>query len=119
MIKILGFTITRQAVLAVAATALTQAVAAVARPGNPIGDAVIAAVAAAENTSLSGAEKKAQVLAAVVDLIKSEVAKGGLSAAITDVEQFAGMVIEEVVGKVKETSLLSIAVALLKLLKFA
>ncbi|WP_267396719.1 MULTISPECIES: hypothetical protein [unclassified Sphingomonas] len=116
--KFLGFTITRKAVIAVAATALTRAVAAVAEAGNPIGDAAIAAVNAIESTTLTGAEKKAQVIATLVPVIKDEVAKGGLAAVVADVEQFAGMVVEEVVAQVKQTSLLTIATALLKLLGF-
>lgn len=117
--KILGFTITRKAVIPIAATALTRAVAAVAQTGNPIGDAAIAAVTAIESTALTGAEKKAQVIATLVPVIKDEVAKGGLAAVIADFEHFAGMIVEEVVAQMKQTSLLTIATTLLKLLRLA
>lgn len=101
---------------AVAVTALSAAVAATAKAGNPIGNAAIAAVAAAESTTLTGAEKKAQVVAAIAPVVTTELARGGLSAVITDIEQFAGMVVEEVVSQVKQTPLLTLAAALLKLL---
>jgi hypothetical protein len=117
--KIFGITITTAAVVSVAASALTQAVAAVARAGNPIGDAALAAVKAAESTTLNGAEKKAKVVAALKPIIVAEVAKGGLTAIVADVEQFAGMVVEEVVAEVKQTSLLTIASVILKLLGLA
>ncbi|WP_267396197.1 MULTISPECIES: hypothetical protein [unclassified Sphingomonas] len=117
--KILGLTITTKDVIAVAATALTRAVAAVAQKGNPIGDAALAAVNAAESTALTGAEKKDQVIAAIKPVIIAEAAKGGLKAIVDDVEHFAGMVVEEVVAQVKQTSLLTIATALLKILRRA
>jgi len=117
--KIFGVTITTRAVIAFAATALTQAVAAVAQAGNPIGDAALAAVQAAENTSLSGPDKKAKVVAAIKPVIVAEAAKGGLTAIVADVEQFAGMIVEEVVAKAKQTSLLAIASTILNLLGLA
>jgi len=114
--KIFGITITTKAVVALGATALSQAVAAAAQRGNPIGDAAHKAVAAVEGSSLSGIEKKSQVISAIFPVIVGELAKGGITEVIKDVEQFAGMVVEEVVGQFKQTTLLSIAMTILRLL---
>ena len=114
--RIFGLTITTARVVAVAATALSSAVAATAKAGNPIGNAAIAAVAAAESTTLTGPEKKAQVVAAIVPIVTSELTRGGLSAIVNDVEAFAGLIVEEVVSAMKQTPLVQLATALLKLL---
>ncbi|NYD88737.1 hypothetical protein [Sphingomonas melonis] len=105
--------VTGKTAVAVASTILTQAVAAAAQRGNPIGNAAHSAVAAIENTTLSGSEKKAHVIAAIVPVIIAEARKGG-TAVVNDVEQFAGMVVEEVVAQFKQTSLLSIALSILR-----
>lgn len=113
--KFLGITITTKAVVALASTSLVHAVASAAQRGNPIGDAAYKAVAAMENgTGLTGAEKRATAIAAIGPVIAAELAKGGLAAVINDIEQFAGMIVEEVVGQFKQTSLLSIALSILK-----
>ena len=102
--------------VAVAGSALSHAVVAVAQKGNPIGDATIKAVAAAEATNVDGPTKKATVLAAVLPVFTAELAKSDLNVIVTDVEQFAGMVIEEVVAQTKTTGLLAIALQVLTLL---
>lgn len=113
--KFLGITITTKAVVALASTVLMQAVAAAAQRGNPIGDAAFKAITAIETSGLSGSEKKAQVIAAIVPVIEAEAKKGG-TAVVNDIEQFAGMVVEEVVASLKPTSLASIARSILKAL---
>lgn len=104
------------AAVTIAGTALTTAAAAAAKAGNPIGDAAIRAATLADTTALSGADKKAQVIAVITPVIVAEAAKGGLAALVADVEQFAGMVVEEVVAEMKATPLAQLAAALLKAL---
>ncbi|WP_242095403.1 hypothetical protein [Sphingomonas sp. CROZ-RG-20F-R02-07] len=100
--------------LATAATsAITTAVAVAAQTGNPIGAAALKAVTTAESTTLTGAEKKAQAISIVKDVVIAEAAKGGVSAAIADAEQFAGMVVEEVVATMKQTPIVKLGLALL------
>jgi hypothetical protein len=108
-----------QSVVAAAGTALTQAVAAAAQAGNPIGDAAKAGVAAVESSTMTGAEKKAQVVQSLVPVITALASKNGLNTIVTDVEQFAGMVVEEVVAQMKQTPIVSLAMSLLKLLGFS
>lgn len=108
------------AAIAVAATALTQAVQAAAQPSNPIGAAALVAVQAAEaaigadGKALSGDQKKAQAMAVVVPLIVTAGSKNGLAVLEADAVQFGGMVIEEIVARMKQTPLLALATALLK-----
>ncbi|WP_267378070.1 MULTISPECIES: hypothetical protein [unclassified Sphingomonas] len=99
-----------------AASGLTKAVAVAAQIGNPIGAATLAAVTAAEVTGKPGADKRADVIAAVAPLVVTEAAKGGVSAVVTDAEQFAGLVLEEVLASVKPTPIVAIGLALLKAL---
>ena len=64
----------------------------------------------------TGAEKRADVIAAVAPVVVAEVAKGGLSGIEKDAETFAGLVLEEVLGSVKKTPVVQIGEAILKLL---
>ena len=99
-----------------AVSGLTKAVTVAAQIGNPIGAATLAAITAAEATGKPGAEKRADVIAAVAPLVVTEAAKGGVSAVVADAEQFAGLVLEEVLATVKQTPIVAIGAALLKLL---
>ncbi|WP_267382249.1 MULTISPECIES: hypothetical protein [unclassified Sphingomonas] len=110
--KIFGLTITTATVLA-ASSSLTHVVAATAKPGNPVGDAAIATATALEDTTKSGADKKAEVVAVITPLIVEAAKKGGLAALAMDAEKFAGLVVEEVVANLKPTPLVQLAKALL------
>ncbi len=99
-----------------AASGLTTAVHLAAQTGNPIGAATLAAIDAAEATGKPGAEKRTDVIAAVAPVVIAEAAKGSFFAVAKDAETFAGLVLEEVLGSVKQTPVISIGMALLKLL---
>ncbi|WP_174286617.1 hypothetical protein [Sphingomonas bacterium] len=101
---------------AAAASGLTTAVTLAAQAGNPIGAAARVAIDLAESTGKTGPEKKADAATAVGQVVVSEAARGGFSAAVTDAENFAGLVIEEVLSSIKKTPLVAIGAALLKLL---
>ena len=102
-----------------AASTLAAAVTLVAQAGNPIGAATLAAVTVAESTTLTGAEKKAQVVAAVAPVVIAEAGKGSLAVIAKDAETFAGLVVEEVVAMLKRTPLVAIGEALLHALGVA
>ena len=95
---------------------LAKGVAVAAQIGNPIGAATLAAITAAEQTGKTGSEKRADVIAAVAPLVVTEAAKGGVSAVVADAEQFAGLVPEEVLATVKQTPVVAIGMAVLKML---
>lgn len=102
-----------------AGSTLATAVTLAAQTGNPIGTAALAAVTAAESTTLTGAEKKAQVIAAIAPVIVAEASKGSLTAIVADVEAFAGLVVEEIVATLKRTPLVRLGEALLHALGIA
>ena len=104
------------AIVVTASTALTQAVATAAQAGNPIGAMAIKTATALESTSMTGAEKKKVVVAAIVPLVMESAGKGGMAAIAADAEAFAGLVVEEVVAAIKATPLAQLAMALLKAL---
>ena len=106
------------AVASAAGSALMTAVTLAAQVGNPIGAAALKTASALEGTGTPGADKKAQVVAAIVPLIITEAAKGNLTAVAADAEQFAGLVVEEVVATMKQTPIVMLGEALLKALGF-
>lgn len=57
-------------------------------------------------------------MAAVVPLVISESRKGNLTAVAADAEQFARLVVEEVVATMKQTPIVMLGEALLKALGF-
>lgn len=99
-----------------AASGLATGVALAAQVGNPIGSATIAAIDAAEQTGKIGAEKKADVVAAVAPIVITEAAKGGAAVAQRDAETFAGIVVEQVLASVKQTPAVAIGLAIVKAL---
>lgn len=99
-----------------AGTGLATAVTLASQAGNPIGAAARAAIDAAETTGKPGVEKKADAVVAVGQVVITEASRGGVSAAKVDAENFAGLVIEEVLASLKQTPIVAIGAALLKLL---
>lgn len=99
-----------------AVSGLATGVALAAQVGNPIGSATIAAIDAAEATGKTGAEKKADVVAAVAPIVISEAAKGGTAVVQRDAETFAGIVAEEALASVKQTPVVMIGTAIVKAL---
>ena len=106
------------AIAASAGSAITTAVTLAAQAGNPIGAAALKAASALESSTLTGAEKKTQVVAAIVPVVIAEASKGSFAAVAADAEQFAGMVVEEVVATMKQTPIVQLGEALLKALGF-
>ena len=84
-----------------------------------IGTAALKAVHAAEDTTLTGPQKLEQAVAAVAPVVVDYVAKGGLSAVISDAETFARSLVESTLADVKQTKVVGIAQAILKLLGLA
>ena len=83
------------AIAAAAGSAITTAVTLAAQAGNPIDAAALKTASALESSSLTGAKKKAQVVAAIVPVIVAEASKGSFAAVAADAEQFAGMVVRK------------------------
>lgn len=106
------------AIATAAGSAIVTAVTLAAQSGNPIGAAALKAASAVESTTLTSSEKKAQVVAAIVPVIIAEASKGSFAAVAGDAEQFAGMVVEEVVSTMKQTPIVQLGEALLKALGF-
>ena len=95
---------------------LTAAVSLAAQTGKPIGPATLDAIDAAEATGKTGTEKRADAIAAVAPLVLAQAAKGSVTALLADAEQFAALVLEEVLATVKKTPIVMIGEALLKVL---
>lgn len=96
-----------------AGSGLATAVTLAAQAGNPIGAAALAAVDAAEASGKTGADKKVAAIAAVAPIVVAEAVKGGTAALLQDAETFAGLVVEEVVGSLKQTPIVMIGEAVL------
>lgn len=100
-------------VLSTTSSAIVTAATLAAQSGNPIGDIALRTATTLENGTLTGPQKKAAVIEAIVPVIITTAAKGGFGALAIDAEQFAALVVEEVVASMKQTPLVKMATALL------
>ena len=81
-----------------------------------IGKAASEAIYLADRPGLNGEQKMIKAIGIVAPVIVDYVARGGLSAVVTDAEQFARSVIESTLADARETKAGTIAKVVLKLL---
>ena len=81
-----------------------------------IGKAAIDAIRAAEDTTLTGPEKREQAVKAVAPVVLDYTAKGGFKGVVADAEAFARQVIESTLADLTATKAVQIGRAILALL---
>jgi len=103
-----------QSVQAFAMTEAQKAVAALSK--TTIGATVAADIASLTNSSLSGAEKFAQVVGNTAPLLASFLTQGGVATAVADAEDVARQLVQSLYNDLQSTKAGSVAKSILALL---